>query len=517
MIKRNVKEIGLGSGIAILGFLLWKGYDVLPFVFILGFFGAVYFLAQSKGLVKSGGFQEVTVNNCSEVAFSDIGGQESAIKELKEALDFIKDFENIKKLGIRPLKGILLTGPPGTGKTLMAKAAAAYTDAVFMSSNGSEFIELYAGVGAQRVRKLFKSARENAVKQNKDNAIVFIDEIDVLGGTRGRHSGHMEYDQTLNQLLVEMDGLKTDESTKILLVAATNRADMLDPALMRPGRFDRHVKVDLPCKDGREQILRIHTRNKPLAGDVNLQDIAKETFGFSGAHLESLTNEAAIYAFREGQKEVGGCHFKEAVDKVMMGEKLDKRPNPDELKRVSVHETGHALVSELLKPGSVSTLTISPRGNALGYMRQTPEDDIYLYTLEYLENEICVMLAGALAEELIFNSRSTGAANDFDGAVHLSKKIITAGMSPLGIISTESLPQEKMHNVITDILQKQEIRVREILAPYSERVIEVTDILLEQERLSGVDFRKYIFAGEKIPHPGDTQSDDVIEAEAEAV
>ncbi len=511
MITRHSREIGLGCGLAVFGFLIWKGYDVLPLVFIIGFFIAVYFLAENKGLIKTAGFREVSGRHCPEVTFADVGGQDTAIKELKEALDFIKNFDQLKQLGIRPLKGILLTGPPGTGKTLLAKAATTYTDAVFISANGSEFIELYAGVGAQRVRKLFKTARENAVKQHKQNAIVFIDEIDVLGGTRGRHTGHLEYDQTLNQLLVEMDGLKADDSATILLVAATNRVDMLDPALMRPGRFDRHVKVDLPCREGREQILQIHTRNKPLAPDVNLSDIARETFGFSGAHLESLANEAAIYAFREGKKEIASRYFKEAIDKVIMGEKLDKRPNADELKRVSVHETGHALISELLKPGSVSTLTISPRGNALGYIRQTPEDDTYLYTKEYLENQICIGLAGALTEELILHSRSTGAANDFDQAIQLAKKIVTAGMSSLGIISEESLPQEKMHDVITEILQEQENRVREILAPYSQQILEVTDILLEQERLSGVDFRKLVFAGQGLP------LQEKIEIEAEAV
>lgn len=510
MIKKSVKEIGLGSGIAILGFLVWKGYDVLPLIFIGGFFVAIYFFAQSKGLVKPAGLHEVS--KIAEVTFDDIGGQDAAIKELTEALDFIKNYEQIRKLGIRPLKGILLTGPPGTGKTLLAKAAATYTEAVFIATSGSEFIEMYAGVGAQRVRKLFKTAKENAVKQNKNQAIVFIDEIDVLGGKRGQHSGHMEYDQTLNQLLVEMDGMKTDDSIKLLLIAATNRADMLDEALMRPGRFDRNVKVDLPCKDGREQILKIHTRNKPVAADVNLRDIAKETFGFSGAHLESLANEAAIYAFREGAKQLVSRHFKEAVDKVIMGEKLDKRPNPDELKRVSVHETGHALISELLRPGSVSTLTISPRGNALGYMRQTPEDDTYLYTREYIENQICIMLAGALSEELIFDSRSTGAANDFDQAIHLAKKIVSSGMSTLGVVSEDSLPQAKLHNVITEILQAQEIRVREILEPYGEQVMVVTNILLEQERLSGSDFRKLIFE-----HAGLPKADPVETVQVQAV
>jgi len=493
MKNRVIKEVGLGSAIGIFGFLLWKGYDVLPLVFMIAFFAAVYYFAESRGLIRPAGHQEIYEKGASSVTFADIGGQDSAIKELKEALDFIKNYNQVKRLGIRPLKGVLLTGPPGTGKTLLAKAAATYTDAVFVATSGSEFIEMYAGVGAQRVRRLFKTARETAIKQNKNNAIIFIDEIDVLGGRRGQHTGHMEYDQTLNQLLVEMDGMKTDDSVKILLVAATNRVDMLDPALLRPGRFDRHVKVDLPCRDGREQILQIHTRNKPVAKDVKLKDIARETFGFSGAHLESLANEAAIYAFREGEKELKPHHFKEAIDKVIMGEKLDKRPNAEELRRVAIHETGHALISEVFRPDSVSTLTISPRGNALGYMRQTPEDDTYLYTREYLEKQICIMIAGALAEELILNSRSTGASNDFEQAVHLAKKIVTAGMSSLGIISEDSLPQRKMHSEITRILKEQEDRVREIIEPYKEKVIEVTNVLLEEERLSGTEFRALVF------------------------
>lgn len=486
-----IKEISIGTVIAVLLFLLWRGYDVFPMMLIIGFGVGLYFLADNKGLVKAVGVQDVS-KQATNVTFDDIGGQESAIKELQEALDFIKNFEELKKLGIRALKGILLTGPPGTGKTLLAKAAATYTDAVFMATSGSEFIEMYAGVGAQRVRRLFKSARESAVKQNKANAIVFIDEIDVLGGRRGQHSGHMEYDQTLNQLLVEMDGMKTDDSVKLLLIAATNRADMLDPALMRPGRFDRQVKVDLPCKDGREAILRIHARNKPLAEDVDLKEIAKETFGFSGAHLESLANEAAIYAFRENSENITRSHFKEAVDKVMMGEKLDRWPNADELRRVAVHETGHALISEVMRSDSVSTLTISPRGNALGYMRQTPEDDTYLYTKEYLENQICIMLAGALAEELIMEGRSTGAANDFEQAVRLARKIVTAGMSPLGVIDEEIMPQGKMHAMITEILQVQETRVRDTLRSYAGKIEEVVAILLENERLSGEEFRQLV-------------------------
>lgn len=492
-----LKEISIGAVIAVLIFLGIQGYDIVPFIFLIMFAGAMYFLAGAKGLVKplalhNGG----TSVNSDRITFDDIGGQETAINELKEALDFIKSYEKIKELGIRPLKGILLTGPPGTGKTMMAKAAATYTDAEFLATSGSEFIEMYAGVGAQRVRRLFAAAREKANKNNKSNAIIFIDEIDVLGGKRGQTTSHMEYDQTLNQLLVEMDGMKTDDSVRILLVAATNRIDMLDPALLRPGRFDRHVKVDLPSREGRKQILQIHTRNKPLAGDVDLDELARETFGFSGAHLESLANEAAIYAFRQGASKISMAHFKEAIDKVIMGEKLDKRPNNEELYRVAVHETGHALVSEILRPGSVSTLTISPRGNALGYIRQTPEDDAYLYTKEYLEKQISIMLGGAVAEELVLGGRSTGAANDFQQAVNVAKKIVYSGLSSLGVVSEDSIPKDLLHNEISSIIGLQEQKVKQILSSYRERIKEVVEIVQDKERLSGEEFRKLMFTME---------------------
>ncbi len=486
-----IKEIGIGFGIAAFVFLAAAGYDVLPLIFLIGAGTAFYFIARSRGLVAKN-FNSGSVPVRYEVSFSAVGGQAAAIKELKEALDFIKNHSDIQKLGIRPLKGILLTGPPGTGKTLLAKAAAGYTDAAFVAASGSEFIEMYAGVGAQRVRKLFQNAREAPRRTGKNNSIIFIDEIEILGGKRGQTTSHLEYDQTLNELLVQMDGMKVDDQVRILLIAATNRVDMLDPALLRPGRFDRQVKVELPDREGRLEILKLHTGNKPLADDVNLEMIAKETFGFSGAHLESLANEAAILAMRENLHQVYHRHFHEAIDKVMMGDRLDRRPIPAELRRVAIHETGHAFLSEHLRKGSVSALTITPRGQSLGYMRQTPEDDTYLYTREQLENQIAVMLAGAVAEEMVLGGRSTGAGNDYLQAIGTTDRIIDSGLSELGVIDPETLPKSHRYRTQKKILEAQEEQVRAYLEMKKEELAISVDLLLEQEKISGRQLREIL-------------------------
>jgi vesicle-fusing ATPase len=268
--------------------------------------------------------------------------------------------------------------------------------------------------------------------------------------------------------------------------------DLLDPAILRPGRFDRHVKVELPDKQGRLEILKLHTQNKPLADSVSLEEIAKDTFGFSGAHLESLANEAAILAMRENCEVVEQHHFREAIDKVMMGDRLDRHPSPAELRRVSIHETGHAFLSELVRPGSVSTLTIAPRGMALGYMRQTSEDNTYLYTMEYLENQIAVMLAGALAEELFLGDHSTGAVNDFEQAAGLAEQIIGAGMSRLKVVDTKTLPAGLRYRVITEILHGQEKRVKEHLSRAYDTMEIIVNLLLEHEKINGEQLRSYL-------------------------
>ncbi|WP_372814461.1 MULTISPECIES: AAA family ATPase [Paenibacillus] len=425
------------------------------------------------------------------MTFDDIGGQERAKRELKEALDFIIRHEDIKKLGIRPLKGILLTGPPGTGKTLMAKAAAHYTNSVFMAASGSEFVEMYVGVGASRIRDLFKEARARAVKENKESAIVFIDEIDVIGGKR-EGGQQREYDQTLNQLLTEMDGIHTTESPRVLIMAATNRKEMLDSALLRPGRFDRHIEVDLPDKKGRLHILKIHAKNKPIAEDVDLEAVAKETFQFSGAQLESVMNEAAIYAMREQSETIKARHLSLAVDKVMLGEKTDRESTKEERDRVALHELGHAIVAECVRPGSVSQVSLSPRGKALGFVRHNPQADQYLYTKQQIEEQIMIALGGSVAEEMFYGSRSTGSRNDFEQALQMVRTMMDSGLTKLGIIDRNMVTKQELMRENAAILDELTQSTRELLERHRQVFMESLDILTAEEVLSGDQFRELL-------------------------
>lgn len=485
-----IKEISLGLGLASLIFLIVQGINITP-VIVLGVLGYMLF----KLLEKQGGVNTFSMgrkDRFPSLDFQDIGGQETAKKELKEALDFIKEIEQVKSMGIRPMKGILLTGPPGTGKTLMARAAAGYTDSTFISTSGSEFIEMYAGVGAKRVRKIFKEARDKAIQQKKTSAIIFIDELEVLGSKRGQTSSHLEYDQTINQLLVEMDGLAVDDDLRILIMATTNRIDLLDEALLRPGRFDRIVEVDLPDFEGRLEIIKIHCQNKPLAEDVDLNSIAKETFRFSGAHLESLTNEAAILAMRDEEKRIHQRHLQEAVEKVMLGEKIDRKPSKDEIQRIAIHETGHGIISESLLPNSVSNITITSRGRAMGYIRHNPQEDYFLETQEYLEDQISICVAGAVAEELLLKQHSTGAEGDIQQATAIAKRMIYSGMSRLGIVSKEDLPKRLLHRTMSSIIEKQKVRVRGLLEEKMEIVKSAVRILLEKESLPGKELRNLL-------------------------
>ncbi|OXL84616.1 ATPase [Paenibacillus sp. SSG-1] len=486
-----LKEILIGFVPVLFIFLAFVGVNVIPLIIAGLMIGGLLFMTNMRGGLTVGAASERKrkKGGPKKLTFEEIGGQDNAKQELREALDFLIRHDEIQKLGIRPLKGILLTGPPGTGKTLMAKAAAHYTDSVFVAASGSEFVEMYVGVGAGRVRDLFRDARNRAAKENKQSAIIFIDEIDVIGGKR-EGGQQREYDQTLNQLLTEMDGIYSSDSPRILLIAATNRKEMLDSALLRPGRFDRHIQVDLPDKKGRKHILELHAKNKPLHGDVNLDKIAEESYGFSGAQLESVMNEAAIYTMREGLKEIEQRHLSMSIDKVMMGERTDRESTIEEKKRVAIHELGHAIMAELVRPGSVSQVALSPRGKALGYVRHNPQSEQYLYTKSFLEEQIMIALGGAASEEIFYGGRSTGSSNDFEQALDIVKTMMRSGLTSLGIVNMDMVTTEELMKVNNEILEDLMGRTRSLLENHRIIFDKSLDILLAEETLSGEQFRK---------------------------
>ncbi len=361
-----------------------------------------------------------------KVTFSDVAGVDEAKDEVLEIIDFLKDPRKFQKLGGRIPKGVLIIGPPGTGKTLLAKAIAGEASVPFFSISGSDFVEMFVGVGASRVRDLFEQGKKHAP------CIIFIDEIDAVGRLRGAGlgGGHDEREQTLNQLLVEMDGFDTAEG--VILIAATNRPDVLDPALLRPGRFDRQVVVHRPDVRGRTEILKVHTKKVPIATDVELQKIARGTPGFSGADLENLVNEAALWAARHDKTEVESADFEMAKDKVLMGVERKSMVLTEEEKRVTAyHEAGHALVAKLL-PGTdpVHKVTIIPRGRAMGVTMQLPTDDRHNYSKDFLYNSLAILMGGRVAEELVMHDVTTGAGNDFERATELARKMVCEwGMS----------------------------------------------------------------------------------------
>ncbi len=473
-------------------FLIYAGIPALPLLMGVCLVGGLMLVAKGRGGVAMGAATRKTPAREPEaLTFDDIGGQEQAKRELVEALEFLVRSEQVEKLGIRPLKGILLTGPPGTGKTLLAKAAAQHTHSAFMSASGSEFVEMYVGVGAGRIRDLFQEARRLAAKRKRESAIIFIDEIDGIGGKRDGGQ-QREYDQTLNQLLTEMDGIQGDEKPRVLLIAATNRKELLDPALLRPGRFDRHIQVDMPDRKGREHILRLHARNKPIAGEVSLAKIAEETFGFSGAQLESVMNEAAIYAMREESEKLEAAHFGKAIDKVMMGERMDRETTREERERVAIHELGHAIVAETVRPGSVAQVSLTPRGGALGYVRHHPAKDSYLYTKETLEDQIMIALGGAVAEELNYGGRSTGSKGDFEQATNIVRTLIESGMSGLGIVHPQAVTTEQWSQENAVILGELTERTRELLRGHLETFKRLLAVLIREETLSGEQLREQL-------------------------
>ena len=364
-----------------------------------------------------------------KATFKDVAGTDEAKEELQEIIEFLKDPQKFQKLGGRIPKGVLLVGPPGTGKTLLARAIAGEANVPFFSISGSDFVEMFVGVGASRVRDLFEQGKKNAP------CIIFIDEIDAVGRHRGAGlgGGHDEREQTLNALLVEMDGFETNEG--VILIAATNRPDVLDPALLRPGRFDRRVVVARPDVKGREEILRVHTRKVPIADDVELSVIARGTPGFSGADLANLVNEAALWAARQNRKAVMMVDFEMSKDKVMMGvERRSMILSDEEKKNTAYHEAGHALVAAITPCADpVHKVTIIPRGMALGLTMQLPEDDKHTYTREYLETMLAVLMGGRSAEEIFLGHITTGAGNDIERATDIARNMVCEwGMSELG-------------------------------------------------------------------------------------
>ena len=444
-----------------------------------------------------------------KLTFADVAGCDEAKLELSEVVDFLKSPERFHALGARIPHGVLLVGPPGSGKTLLAKAAAGEARVPYFSISGSDFVEMFVGVGAARVRDLFEQAKKAAP------CIVFIDEIDAVGRRRGLNmgGGNDEREQTLNQLLVEMDGFESKHD--IIILAATNRPDVLDPALLRPGRFDRQVVVDAPDVKGREQILRIHARKKPLEPDVDLMSVAKQTPGMVGADLENLLNEAALMAARDKRKRISRRDLEEAADRVVMGPERKSRVIADKDRRVTAyHEVGHAVAAERLPHAErVHKLTVVPRGRAAGYMMPTPQDRMY-YTENVLLDRIAVFLAGRAAEEIVFGDVSTGASNDFQRATSIARKMVTEwGMSRvLGKVAHSSEQQgylgmggergnysehtaQTIDEEIKGILEGQYARVLGVLRLEEHILHRVVEELMRRETLSGDDFRILLEGG----------------------
>ena len=443
------------------------------------------------------------LDNRPKVTFDDVAGCDESKEELSEVIQFLRDPGKFRALGAKVPKGVLLLGPPGTGKTLLARAAAGEADLPFFSVSGSYFVEMFVGVGAARVRDLFEQARKY------QPCIIFIDEMDAVGRHRGAGlgGGHDEREQTLNQLLVELDGF--DESTGIILIAATNRPDILDPALLRPGRFDRHIVVDRPDVKGREEILAVHVRNKKIADDVDLGVVARRTPGFVGADLANLVNEAALLAARAGKSLITMAEFEEGIDRVIAGPERKSRLVSDKERRIiAFHETGHALVAKYLPNcDPVHKISIIPRGHmALGYTLQLPDEDRFLMSKTELTNQITVLLGGRVAEELTFGDVTTGAGNDLDRATQIARRMVTEfGMSDaLGLVKLGHKHQEvflgrdiaddKNYSDNVAYMIDQEVKAiidgcyekaKQILTEKKEQVEMVAETLLEKEVIEG--------------------------------
>ena len=509
--RYNVEYSGIYESPWAKSFFSW----VLPLV-LLFFIWALVFRKMGPGagvmtFGKSGAklYAEMDV----KVTFGDVAGVDEAKEELKEIIEFLKEPQKFQRLGGRLPKGVLLVGPPGTGKTLLARAVAGEAKVPFFYISGSSFVEMFVGVGAARVRDLFAQAMQKAP------CIVFIDELDAVGKARGvGPSINDEREQTLNQLLVEMDGF--DPRKGVIIMAATNRPEILDPALLRPGRFDRQILVDRPDIKGREEILKVHTRKVKLGKDVDLKIIARRTAGFVGADLANVVNEAALLAARKGKHEVGMKEFEEAIDRILAGlEKKNRVINKKEKEIVAYHESGHAIVAEVLPTAEkVHRISIIPRGiSALGYTLQLPTEDRYLMTREELFEKICVLLGGRVAEEIIFNEVSTGAQNDLQRATDIARRMVVSyGMSenlgPMtfareqdslflktdGFVSRQDYSEktameidEEVKRIIKDAYQK----TKDILEQNKDKLHKLSSLLLEKEVLEEEELRKVLLSG----------------------
>ena len=497
----DIKESSSGGWFSVL-------VNAVPFILLLGFWVFMMRQMQSGGnKALSFGKSRARLHSSQQkkVTFKDVAGVEEAKEELQEIIEFLREPQKFQKLGGRIPKGVLLIGAPGTGKTLLARAIAGEANVPFFSISGSDFVEMFVGVGASRVRDLFEQGKKNAP------CIIFIDEIDAVGRHRGAGlgGGHDEREQTLNQLLVEMDGFESNEG--VILMAATNRPDVLDPALLRPGRFDRRVVVARPDVKGREAILRVHTKKVPLADDVDLMVLGRGTPGFAGADLANLVNEAALVAARQNRKVVTMADFELAKDKVLMGvERKSLIISDDEKRSTAYHEAGHALVLSLL-PNSdpVHKVTIIPRGMALGVTMQLPEDDKHSYSKDYLETSVAGLMGGRIAEEIFLHHMTTGAGNDIERATDLARKMVCEwGMSELGPLSFgkkeeqiflgREIAQHRDYSEATAIRIDEEVRrivgqaydrARKVIEEHSDALVRIADALLEREVLDAEELR----------------------------
>jgi len=505
-----------------------------PIILFVGFW--IFLMRQmqsggNKALSFGKSRAKLSTNHQKKVTFKDVAGVEEAKEELQEIIEFLKEPQKFQKLGGRIPKGVLLMGPPGTGKTLLARAIAGEASVPFFSISGSDFVEMFVGVGASRVRDLFEQGKKNAP------CIIFIDEIDAVGRHRGAGlgGGHDEREQTLNQLLVEMDGFESNEG--VILIAATNRPDVLDPALLRPGRFDREVVVTLPDIKGREGIIKVHTRRIPFAKDVDISILARGTPGMSGAQLANLVNEAALNAARFDRKSVAMADFEEAKDKVLMGKERKSMIMSDEEKRnTAYHEAGHALAAYLLPDADpLHKVTIIPRGRALGVTMQLPEEDKYSYTREYMEASLTILLAGRVAEELVLGSCTTGASNDLERVTERARKMVcewgmseemgplTFGKKAEQIFLGREIAQHQDYSEHTAMQIDKEVK-KVVLAAYAEAtklleenrdaLVLVAEALLEYETLDANEV-KSVLKGEKIHREVEVEPPDAPEPEQE--